>query len=237
MAWLTPDLEILLATACAIGVLHTLAGPDHYLPFISVGRERSWSLKRTLGITALCGAGHCAGSIAIGIAGIAAGIGIGSIEALEGFRGNAAAWALTGFGIAYLLWSLRGMRRRKRHRHVHVHADGTVHDHDHDHSADHAHAHTTTSRPIVLALVVVFVLGPCEALIPMLMYPAATANVAGVVAVTLVFSLTTIATMLIAVAAGASGLRRTGWQLPPGVAGAMTGTVIAGCGAAMLLGF
>lgn len=42
----------------------------------------------------------------------------------------------------------------------------------------------------------VFVLGPCEPLIPILMYPAAQASITGLIAVTVVFALTTIITMV-----------------------------------------
>ena len=45
-------------------------------------------------------------------------------------------------------------------------------------------------------LFTVFVLGPCEPLIPILMYPASQHNFGGVAAVTLTFGLTTIATMM-----------------------------------------
>jgi sulfite exporter TauE/SafE len=45
-------------------------------------------------------------------------------------------------------------------------------------------------------LFLVFVLGPCEPLIPILMYPAAQSSITGLVAVTLVFALTTSITMV-----------------------------------------
>jgi hypothetical protein len=55
-------------------------------------------------------------------------------------------------------------------------------------------------------LFVVFVLGPCEALIPVLMYPAAVHGVAATVLVTVVFAIATIATMAAAVVVGLRGL-------------------------------
>ena len=42
------DLGILALTAATIGFVHTITGPDHYLPFIVIGRARRWSLARTL---------------------------------------------------------------------------------------------------------------------------------------------------------------------------------------------
>ena len=38
----------LAATAAMIGVVHTLTGPDHYVPFVAMSRVGGWSLLRTL---------------------------------------------------------------------------------------------------------------------------------------------------------------------------------------------
>ena len=69
-----PDIGVLAATAASIGFVHTVTGPDHYLPFIAIGRARRWSLTRTLSITALCGVGHVLGSVALGSLGIGLGL-------------------------------------------------------------------------------------------------------------------------------------------------------------------
>lgn len=62
-------------------------------------------------------------------------------------------------------------------------------------------------------LFTVFVLGPCEPLIPVLMYPAAQSSVLGVALVALVFGGITILTMLGVVLAASRGLARL--QLGP----------------------
>ncbi|MEM8982352.1 MAG: hypothetical protein AAGC71_04960 [Pseudomonadota bacterium] len=238
VAWISSEIALLLVTAASIGVVHTLIGPDHYLPFVALARERGWSLSRTLNTTALCGIGHCAGSVIIGFVGIAFGLGIAGLEATESTRGDIAAWVLLGFAIAYLIYSLRVWRRSVVHSHEHAHTCGTVHEHEHNHLDEHGHVHVETSgaTPVVAALFVVFVLGPCEALIPMLMYPAATLNAGAVLAVTLTFSFATVATMLIAVAVGYSGAKRFSLKLPVGAPGAIAATLIGACAAAMLLG-
>ena len=59
-------------------------------------------------------------------------------------------------------------------------------------------------------LFTIFVFGPCEPLIPLVMYPAAKHNTEGVVLVALAFSLTTLLTMLTIIAVmswGASFIR------------------------------
>ena len=57
-------------------------------------------------------------------------------------------------------------------------------------------------------LFLIFVFGPCEPLIPVLMYPAAENNIAGSVVVSLLFSIVTIATMMGIVLAFKLGLSR-----------------------------
>jgi len=81
--------------------LHTLFGPDHYLPFIVMKKARNWSFAKTLSITIACGLGHVLSSVVLGLIGIAAGIALMKLEVFESFRGNIAAWALIGFGFAY----------------------------------------------------------------------------------------------------------------------------------------
>ncbi|MFC1674536.1 hypothetical protein ACFL1K_01385 [Candidatus Omnitrophota bacterium] len=38
------EMVILTGTALSIGFLHTLFGPDHYLPFIVMSKARQWSM-------------------------------------------------------------------------------------------------------------------------------------------------------------------------------------------------
>jgi sulfite exporter TauE/SafE len=192
------ELTILTITAASIGFFHTLFGPDHYLPFIVMGRARSWSLARTAWITALCGIGHIAGSILLGTIGIAAGIGVTRLEALESVRGNLAAWLLIAFGLVYFAWGLRRAIRNRPHEHKHFHACGAAHSHEHTHTDDHAHPHEEEGKKTITpwVLFTIFVLGPCEPLIPLLMYPAAKNSLGGVVLVAGVFGLVTVATML-----------------------------------------
>ena len=104
----------LLAAAFGVGVVHTLLGPDHYLPFIMLAKARGWSRLRTVAVTSICGVGHIASSVVLGVIGIAFGLAIGQIESMESGRGPLAAWALVAFGVAYALWGLRhALRRRK----------------------------------------------------------------------------------------------------------------------------
>ena len=52
------ETNILLLTAASIGFVHTIIGPDHFLPFIMISKARSWSFQKTIFITLLCGMGQ-----------------------------------------------------------------------------------------------------------------------------------------------------------------------------------
>ena len=148
---MTAEVGVLILTALSVGFLHTILGPDHYVPFVAMARSNQWSTRRTLWITLLCGLGHIVGSVAIGAIGIFLGTLIFEIESIESFRGDVAAWLLIGFGMAYLTWGILSAIRDIPHTHIHSHADGTVHSHLHKHDVDHLHLHDfefSESKPI-----------------------------------------------------------------------------------------
>ncbi len=227
------DLGLLVITAASIGFVHTLLGPDHYVPFVAMSAARRWSRARTLWITGLCGLGHVLGSVAIGAVGIAIGVSLHEIEWLEGFRGDVAAWLLTAFGLAYLVWGLKKAWRARPHTHEHVHADGTSHRHEHGHEGGHLHQHVDAAQARSItpwALFVIFILGPCEPLIPVLMYPASQHSAWGTVAVVLAFGTATIATMLAVVQLAVGGLERVPLQAAERYSHALAGAALSLCG-------
>ncbi|UCG50765.1 MAG: sulfite exporter TauE/SafE family protein [Candidatus Latescibacterota bacterium] len=191
------DIIILCGTAVSIGFIHTVFGPDHYLPFVVMGRARRWSLRKTAWVTFFCGLGHVLSSVVLGLIGVVLGVEVMKLEMLEGFRGAVTAWLLIGFGLAYFVWGVHRAVRNRPHRHVHTHGDGHIHDHVHSHHSDHAHVHDADGRDITpWVLFTIFVFGPCEPLIPILMYPAAKSSAGGVFLVAGLFGVTTIGTML-----------------------------------------
>jgi len=206
----TPEFLVLAATAASIGFVHTLLGPDHYLPFVVMSKARGWSRRKTLTVTTLCGLGHVAGSVLLGIVGIALGIAVGNLEAIEAVRGDWAAWGLIAFGLTYLGWGLKKAYKDRPHSHEHQHADGTVHSHGHTHHDGHAHVHKAPQGALLTpwALFLIFVLGPCEPLIPLLMYPASQASWAAVIGVAAIFGVATLVTMTTVVALAVFGLER-----------------------------
>jgi hypothetical protein len=202
------SISILLIAAVSAGFIHTLLGPDHYIPFVVMSKARKWSLKQTLFITMYCGLGHVGSSIIIGFVGIALGYGISHIEGVESIRGNVAGWAFFIFGFAYMVWGIFKAVKNKPHTHFHSHGGGNVHVHEHTHQTDHAHLHEKHTQLLTpWVLFIIFVFGPCEILITLVMVPAAYHDTNGIVAVSLSFSATTILTMCSAVTIGYYGFK------------------------------
>ena len=237
------DLNLLVLTAISIGFVHTLIGPDHYLPFVAMSAARNWTRRKTLLVTAACGVGHVLGSIVLGLVGIALGAALHHLEWIEGLRGDLAAWALTTFGLVYMAWGLKRAWRDRQHSHEHLHADGTRHRHTHAHHVrdEHLHVHvqvdTDTVRSITpWALFVVFILGPCEALIPLLMYPASQHSWWGVSLVVLSFAATTIVTMMTIVYLAVRGLERLPLKAAERYTHALAGAALSLCGLGIVFG-
>jgi len=204
---MTPELTLLLTTAATVGFVHTLLGPDHYLPFIVMSKTGQWSFSKTSIITFLCGVGHVLGSVALGMIGIAFGAAVTQLVGIESVRGELAAWALIAFGLGYGAWGFRQAFRSKPHAHSHTHGNGLLHSHEHSHHKGHAHLHGSAQNMTPWMLFIIFVLGPCEPLIPLLMYPAAQNSLGGLLLVTAVFGAVTISTMMTVVLLSVRGLQ------------------------------
>jgi len=225
-------LQLLLSTAVGVGFIHTVVGVDHSLPFVVLGRARGWSLRKTLLITGLCGMGHVLSSVVIGMLGLTLGVAVARLQWMEAFRGNMASWVLIVFGTVYAAWSLA--RQRRRHRHTHRHAGGVVHTHE-DGTAPHTHGHED-APPVSLTLwglFIVFVLGPCEPLIPLVMVPALTLNAWAVALVVIAFGVATIGTMLVVVAIGHAGMRLPAFERVEPHVNTIAGLLIAVSGVAI----
>jgi ABC-type nickel/cobalt efflux system permease component RcnA len=195
---MTKELDSLIATSATVAFLHTLFGPDHYLPFIAMGKARRWSMVRTSLITFIAGLGHVLGSVVLGMIGVAAGLGIQKVTHVDEVRGSLAGWLFIAFGLVYMVWGIRRAWLNKPHSHKHLHIDGTEHEHLHTHDGGHVHVHDEEEKKNITpwVLFVIFVLGPCEPLIPIVMYPAAQGKWGELLITVLVFGVVTIVTML-----------------------------------------
>ncbi len=212
--------EALVGLAASIGLVHTVIGVDHTLPFIMLARAQKWTLSRLLSITVLCGTGHVLSSVLLGMFGISIGVAIDQLEIIEARRGQMAAWLLIGFGLAYAVWSLHRERRKRARLQLAP-----------DPSAERKRRRAVT----VWSLFIVFILGPCEPLIPILMAPAFDHMWTTVAGVVLVFAVVTIGTMCTLVTIGYFGLKLPVFSFLERHAHTASGLAIAGSGVAIQL--
>jgi len=233
---MTSEFSLLLVTACSVAVLHTLAGPDHYLPFIMISKARNWSLAKTSGFTILCGLGHVGSSVIVGLVGIAFGVALSELVHFESLRGSLISWLFAAFGLAYLVWAIYRVLRGKQHTHLHVHPDGSAHLHEHNHHADHLHVHDERGKANITPwiLFTIFIFGPCEPLIPIVMYPAWQHHYLDLIILTTVFSIVTILTMLTVVIAASFGIKVLRVNFLEKYSHVMAGTAILLCGLGMI---
>jgi nickel/cobalt exporter len=135
-------MEPVLFSTIAVAFFHSLA-PDHWMPLAALAKSQKWSVVRLISVTIVTGLGHVGSSIILGVCGILLGITVTNATSIESSRGAVSGLLLIGFGIAYGIWGLKHIR--------HSHKKFTVHK-------------TLT----VWTLVLIFVLGPCEPLIPIM---------------------------------------------------------------------
>jgi hypothetical protein len=160
----------LVGLSAIVAASHVVLGPDHYVPFIGLGKAQKWSARKLFFIIFLGGMLHVGSSVVIGSVGLLAGFTVARLESVEAWRASIAPLLLIGFGIAYAVWGL------KRSHH-------------------HAHEKLKTESASVWMFMLVFVLGPCEPLIP-IMFLAAVYGLAEVVLVIATFGIVTVASML-----------------------------------------
>jgi hypothetical protein len=228
---MSQELLLLVGVAASVAFLHTLAGPDHYIPFLGMARAGGWSRRKSLWVTVFCGLGHVLGSAVLALLGLAAVVGAERIASIESYRGEIAAWGLIAFGLVYGVWGLRRAWRNKPHEHWHSHGTGSRHRHLHVHEAEHLHAHPAGRASLTpWVLFALFAFGPCEPLIPLLLYPAVTHTPATMIWVLATYALVTTATMVGIVWLGLLGLGSLRWRPLERYAHALAGAAVLACG-------
>lgn len=200
------ELHILLVSALSLGFIHTLLGPDHYLPFIVLSKARNWTQSKTMWITFVSGVGHVGGSVIIGVVGVALGVSVSKLENIEAHRGSIVAWLLIAFGGIYTIYGIYKFIKHGGHAHLpHFLLPKKIRQLHHLPIDEIAVQRPDNFKITPWILFLIFVFGPCEVLIPLLIYPAAEHNAVGVALVSILFGISTISTMLIMVFLGHKG--------------------------------
>ena len=225
------EMQVLMVTAIVIALQHTVTGPDHYLPFIALSKSRGWSFARTVSWTVVCGCGHVWSSVVLGLGGAAIGWSLSKINFLESVRGGIAGWILLVFGAAYGIWGLVRARQNRPHKHFEMTKDELyVYEHQHGQSVRPEERYKVT--PWVMFIV--FLLGPCEPMIPLLYFPAAKSSWAGMALLIGVYTFFTLITMIGMVLLGFYGIILFNTEKLERYMHALGGLTIFLCGAGMV---
>ena len=171
---------LLVITVGVVGVLHTIV-PDHWAPIAVIARQRGWSRRETARVAAGAGLGHALSTIAIGILAFFA----GAIAAQRlGHAINlAAGCALIAFG----LWSTIGAIREL--------------------TATVDAVPSASVLPTRTALMLILGSSPSIEVVPTFL-AAAPLGIAAFLALSLVFSITTIGTYVVTCVLSAAGLEQ-----------------------------
>lgn len=192
----------LIIATISIAVIHSFA-PDHWMPFVMIGKAQNWSRRKLSWVTMLAGFAHVGSSVVLGSIGIIFGIAAIHLQGVEAARGEVAVFLLIGFGLAYGIW---GFKHSKNHHH---------------HSFD-----LSTKKIITLwTMFAVFVLGPCEPLIP-LMFLATGYGIGNIVLVAAVFASATLFMMVGQALLGFSGVQLIRREITEKYSHALAGGII-----------
>lgn len=223
-----------MSLALTVAVLHSL-NPDHWLPFVMLGRSRNWAFQRTLSLAGLAGTAHVGTSIIIGLIGVALGAVLAErfatiIEYITG-----ALFILFGFSLTYLSWRRGGHyhhgipfiarlfgksveeaekwmhthRTEKGHVFQHIHKYERKAEHTHEHSHEHEHNQFDGKMNNTRAdygLVAIIGLTPCVALLP-IVFAATASGTSSVVTVMAIFLAATVATIILVTTLALKGLQ------------------------------
>jgi hypothetical protein len=122
-------------------------------------------------------------------------------------------------------------KRGKQHKHFDIYDDAVyVYEHRHGEVVAPKERHLVT--PWVMFLI--FVLGPCEPMIPLLYFPAAKNSLWGMILLIIVYTFFTLAAMLIMVIAGFYGFAFLKTEKLERYVHALGGLTILACGAGMV---
>lgn len=200
---MTDSFSALIIATISIAVVHAFA-PDHWLPFVMIGKAQKWSKLKLSFVAFVAGLGHIGSSIVLGAIGILLGITSIKLQGVEATRGEIGVYLLIGFGVAYALWGLKHAR------------------HHHHHSPE-----VSTKKVVTLwTLFAVFVLGPCEPLIP-LMFLATAYGWSGIATVSIVFGVVTLIMMVGQSLLGSVGIQLIKHNFAEKYSHALAGGVIA----------
>lgn len=229
-----PAAIVFLSAACASAALHALI-PDHWPPFVLMGRARNWTTGKTLALATAGGLVHVCLSVGLGM--VTYRLGREGAEAAARRMGETlevlSSLGLALFGMVYGAYSW--YRERRHHPPAGEGSGGRGHlepPHHHGHLLERWFAGNLTG----LSLVVVIGVSPCALAFPILLASAASLGMAGVILVAAGFGLATMATTVTVTLIGSLSARRVDFPFLSRYGDLITGFLI-GLVGILLFGF
>jgi putative Mn2+ efflux pump MntP len=146
----------LVVAAVVVSVVHGLL-PNHWAPFVLIGRAQKWSLRKMLGVLVLAGAAHIAIAGVLALATLLVGIAV--MDHIGDWAHTIPGLILLGFGITYVVVDLVRGESHQHHHDVHVAAREGMSD-----------------RTATTTLILLLALSPCEAMVPVFVSAAPTGD-------------------------------------------------------------
>jgi nickel/cobalt exporter len=206
----------MVVPAFLLAISHALS-PDHWFPFVVIGRANRWRTSSVLGLAFLAAAGHVVSSIAVALLSVFAKQ--GAPRDIASFLQEVTPTLLIVFGTVYALVSAYKLRVS---RHGHSHGLSFVnrwfgvdphdydlpgHDHDHRHDDDCGHEHGHCEKDVLpkrhlssraaWGLVLILGVTPCVALLP-ITFAAVRYGTFTVILACAVFAVSAITSILVA---------------------------------------
>jgi len=180
-------LSQIIVGAFLLSIVHATI-PNHWIPLVALSKAEKWDEKSTLGITALAGFAHTLSTIIIGI--IVGFFGYKLSGSYSIIVDIIAPSLLIFLGVVYLILSIRS----NKHHH-----------HHHERNIEDKKQKTTTT--IILALTISMFFSPCLE-IEAYYFVASKLGWEGISAVSVIYTIITIAGMLLLVWLGMKGVKR-----------------------------
>lgn len=185
-------LSQIILGAFLLSIVHASI-PNHWIPLVALSKSENWNEKSTMGITAIAGFAHTLSTIIIGI--IVGFLGYKLSDSYSFIVSVIAPSLLILLGIIYLGLSIKA---NKHHHHSHeIHID--------DVNPEGTRKKTTAA--IILTLVISMFFSPCLE-IEAYFFVASKLGWGGIIAVSIIYTIITIAGMLLLVWLGMKGVRK-----------------------------
>ena len=183
-------LSQIIMGAFLLSIVHASI-PNHWLPLVALSKSENWNEKFTMSTTALAGFAHTLSTIIIGI--IVGFLGYQLSGSYSFIVSVIAPGLLIILGVIYLALSFRANRQHHRHHHSHeIHLDG---------------AKKKTTFAIITALVISMFFSPCLE-IEAYFFVAGKLGWQGIITVSAIYTIITIAGMLLLVWLGMKGVKK-----------------------------